>query len=536
MRKPRRTCQFDGSAAHFCTGDLGQNTALVVTLEIEMKLLRRLMSITLWTVTFGSSAMAADMSEYRQITYGPPDFYCDPTRSLASAGAGTLGNPWNMTQCAALPVAGDVVGIMPGVMVPLPTTNNDNLPAFRPANAGTAVNRIVYVTRFAAVALADVATNPNRTAFRHNGSAPSIVGGIGAGTGCAMIGTNGTNYVTFDGFFIDMAQAYMKEDSGVIRVENSTGVHFRNFVVKGANLTVASNAVIYRPQNAVSTVLRNFRAYDFVNDPTGSNTPQMALFSDQYGDRNFLIEQFEISNTGFGIFLKGTASGNFNYGTVRYGIIDNVRNCFRFNDLHATELTTIEYNLCRDSGTGFALTSETTIVRNLLIHHNTVARIAANAGDPQGPVFDPHGGFWARFSIGANVTLRDNIVDLNNGPFGHEMDFGEVSTVPATMNFNVYTKNTTLGSHTPSWAFNGAEQNSLAAWRTATGRDANSLLLASGPFVNRAGGDFHVPVGNAAKTASSTGQEVGAYATGATLGVDTTSSLPGAPTNLRITP
>ena len=90
-------------------------------------------------------------------------------------------------------------------------------------------------------------------------------------------------------------------------------------VIKGARVTVASNPVLYRPNDCQDTVLSNFRAYDFVNDPTGSATPQGALFSDQYGDRNVLIEHFEIRNTGLGPFFKGTAEGRFNYGTVQIG-------------------------------------------------------------------------------------------------------------------------------------------------------------------------------------------------------------------------
>jgi hypothetical protein len=491
--------------------------------------------ILLLTLIFSLEALpslAFDPSEYRQNTYGPPNHYCDPARSLGSNGSGTLGDPWNMSQCAALPVAGDVVGVLPGISVRLQTTNNDNIPAFNPSNSGTVNNRIIYVTRYAAVALPNVEINSNRTELRHNGSPPSIVNGVGSGTGCPMYGAYGRNYITFDGFYVDMAQAYMKEDSGVIRPDSATGIHFRNFVIKGATLTVASNPVIYRPQNARDTVLSNFRAYDFINNPIGSATPQGALFSDQYGDQNFLIEHFEIRNTQRGIFLKGTAPGPvFNYGTIRYGSVSNVSSCYQFNDLDGNNLTTLEYALCYDvtSGAGIVMSSETTAARNLLIHHATVARVnSAN--------IETHGCFYSRANgIGSNVTIRDIVCDINSGTFGHGADFAEVRSLPAMQNYNGYTRN---GS-TVTWAFNNTQYNGLTAWQSATGRDTNGFLLPSNLFVDRANGNFRISTGHMAKTASSTGGEIGAYAGNRTVGVDTAGTTgdltpPTAPAGLRI--
>lgn len=504
-----------------------------------MKVRILLLSLMIAGTTAAPAMAAFDSSDYRANTYGPPTHYCDPARPLSSAGTGTLSNPWNLDQAMRLAVAGNVVGFLPGVGVRMPSTNNDNIPTFRPINSGTATNRIVFVTRYAAVALPGVATNANRTELRHDGSRAVATGQTESGTGSAMYGVYQTNYVTFDGFFVDMEQAQPKGDSGVIRVENGRGVHFRNFEIKGTRTNMGSNPVIYRPQNAVDTILSNFRAYDFSNDTSGSDIPQRALFSDQYGDQNFLIENFEIRNTERGIFLKGTANNGsvFNYGTIRYGIVSNVFECFRFNDLDATRVTTLQYSICHDviaggTGSGFTLSSETTPARNLLIHNITVVRMQA-----QGLI---NGGFYAKNSINANVVIRDNIVDLDNGPNGHAVAFGEISSLPAVLNYNGYTKN----GATVSFAFNGVQHNSITAWRSATGRDANSQILSSTPFVNRAGGDFRVASGHPAMTASSTGGQLGAYASGLYPGVDLGSgggtppppppSAPAAPTNVRI--
>jgi len=476
-------------------------------------------------------ALAFDPSEYRANTYGAPTHYCDPARALNNPGSGTLASPWNLDQAMRLAVAGNVVGFLPGVGVRMPSTNNDNLPTFRPINSGTATNRIVFVTRFAAVALPNVAANANRTELRHDGARAVANGTYDLGSGSPMYGAYQTNYITFDGFFVDMEQAQPKADSGVIRVENSRGVHFRNFEIKGTRTNMGSNPVIYRPQQAVDTVLSNFRAYDFSNDTTGAAVQQRGLFSDQYGDQNFLIENFEIRNTERGIFLKGTAANGtiFNYGTIRNGIVSNVFECFRFNDLDPSRVTTLEYSVCHDvipggTGSGFTLSSETTPARNLLVHHITIARMQS-----QGLI---NGGIYGKNAISGNVTIRDSIIDLDNGPNGHAVAFGEISTLPAVLNYNGYTKN----GATVTFAFNGVQQNSITAWRSATGRDGNSQVFSTSPFVNRAGGNFRIAAGHPAMTASSTGGQIGAYATGSIPGVDIGPALgaPSSPSNVRV--
>jgi hypothetical protein len=445
-----------------------------------------------------------DTSEYRQNTYGAPNRYCDPTRALTSNGSGTLADPWNLSQCAALPVAGDVVGVMPGVSVVIPVSSSNRIPAFDVRASGTSdTNRIIYVTKYAAIGLPNVDTNPLRTQLRHSGTGVAAAGNNETGTGSSIYGSYWRSYVTFDGFYIDMAQAEPAADSGVIRVENAVGVHFRNFVIKGTNTNMQSNPIIYRPQDAVGTVLSNFRVYDFYNDTTGSNVPQAALFSDQYGDRNFLMENFDIRNTQRGIFLKGTAGSSFNYGTIRNGIVSQVESCYQFNDLDPNNLTTLENSLCYDvtSGAGIKISSETSPGRNLLIHHVTVARVNSSSPNTAGCIYSRANG------ITTNVTIRDILCDINNGTYGHGVDFSEISGLPSLMNFNAYYKN---GSNL-TWAYNGVQQNSISSWRTATNRDANSQVLTSSPFVNRAAGDFRISAGHPAKTMSSTGGEIGTY-------------------------
>jgi hypothetical protein len=85
------------------------------------------------------------------------------------------------------------------------------------------------------------------------------------------------------------------------------------------------------------------------------------------------------------------------------------------------------------------------------------------------------------------------------------------------------------------------EYNSLSAWRAATNRDQHSQVLTSGPFVDRASGNFRIAAGHPAMTMSSTGGQLGAYAGPRAPGVDLggassppTTPAPGAPTNVRV--
>lgn len=446
-----------------------------------------------------------DTSEYRAATYGLPTHYCDLTRPLSSAGTGTQDDPWNGEQCQALPVCGNVVGVKragTGTPVALPVPSIYQEATFNPTASCPATNRLVYVTQFPAVSLADpIATNPDRTEIRTNGTAERAdVRGTGrAGQGCYV-----KNNITFDGFYFNLAFVGIQGDQGVLSPREATGCRFLNFQidgVPGVPTDMDSNPVLFRPNNTRDTVWSNFRIRNFDNRPTGGGLNQQGMVSDQYGDQNYLFEDFEILNSDRGLYPKGTANGVFNYGTIRRGLIRGVAECLRFNDFHLSMMTVVEHNVCLDwTQSGITLGSETSPPRNVLIHHNTIAN--GNCAQCSGP-------FYIKDDISAvNVTIRDNVLDLRNGPTGHGIDAGEARFPFPTTNFNGYYR----GGAALTWAYNGRESTTLPAWRLATGQEANSRVLGSDPFVNRAGGDYRIRAGHEAMTASSTGGELGAYA------------------------
>lgn len=481
--------------------------------------------------TGGGGTGAFDTSNYRQNTYGPPTHYCDCTRSLASNGAGTLGDPWNCNQAMANPVAGNIVGWLPisecvnSTPVSLAHTTDGHSPAFQPANSGTLGNPIVHVTKYAGswlvgqVGKLALFSDTRRTELRHDGSAPTIVGGFGGSsdTGCAIVGPYNRNYITMDGFCFDMVHAYIEEDSGMIRPDLSTGAKHLNFAAKGTDVTVASNCVMYRPNGCHDTVLSNFFAWYGRNDGSASATPQQFHFSDQYGDQNSLIEHFDVSDFDGPLRLKGTYIGTFNYSTIRYGIISDCGGFLKFNDLDPSNLTTVhnvlcyttKYNPALYAGDALYFSAETSTAQNILIHHCTFAKV--QAADP-----NLNGCFYVNnftsFGLGSNTTIRDCIFDIDSGTFGNMVALDD--TRPTTLDYNYYTKN---GS-SMTFVYNGASSTGLAAWQAASSRDANSAASNTSPFTNRAANDFTTT--GAASTMSSTGGAIGAYGdTTETIGV-----------------
>lgn len=499
-----------------------------------------------------ASASTADRSDYRQNTYGPPDYYVDCTRSLASNGTGTIGNPWNCSQAMANPVAGDVVGWLPlnecanSTPVDMPHTSADrHTSAFNPANSGTSSARTVHVTKYAAAHLiasggkSAIFTDGRRTELRHAGAAPTIRedgSGDPADTGCATLGANSVDYITYDGFFLDLQHCWLSEDSGMLRAEYSIGIQFRNLGIHGVaagTMTVGSNCVMLRPHADVDTVYHSIVGWELYNDArlvagTG-NPPQGALIGDFYGSQNFTVEHCDFRDFQGGLFIKGTVSGVFNYGTIRYNKIADCGNgIIRLNDLDSVGITEVHHNLLvlpkwdnnttpdgiQYAGDAFVFGAETSAIQNCKVHHNTIAKV-----DPSDPNLS--GCFYVRSNgIAGNVEIYDNLIDKSNGSTGHMMAL--MTQRPAVLRNNFYYAN----GATETYTFNDTQYNTFASYQAAVQAGGNSTMEAgsvegsSSPFVDRAGDDFRVSSGHVAKTMSSTGGEVGAYGgTSETIGV-----------------
>lgn len=486
--------------------------------------------------TSTTEAGGASYDLYRQSVYGRlPDRYCDPTKSLSDNSGDGLseGTAWNQTQARAnmsTAMSADgvyaILGVMPSGSsgVAVATTNDDGDPAWKFANNGTSGCPIVAVMKYSAIELlielgrVGLASSSLRTEFKHTGTQPTISGGgTGVGTGCAIIGSTGS-YHEVDGLFIDQSTAWMKEDSGNIRDQGSTNFKMRNFVIKGAAHTVASNCVAWRPGGSTGTVLSNFAIYDFSNDGTGSGTPQEALASDIYGATNFLVEHFLLDNIedgrgapegGVGFYIKGDQPVPC-YGTFRYGIVKNCANSARINlwVVSGSQSTRIEWCLFQDWESAALILSAEGGANpggnsNVHIDHCSFV-VSQNLGNYHGGVYIKSGA-----ARGSN-TITNCLFDVLTS--GHVVDAGELASNHPAMSNNVFYR---AGSGFSS-SYNGADYTSISTWQTATGGSSNQHVT-SDPLSGRGSGDY-ITVTGAAATASSTGGPVGVSGSPETLG------------------
>lgn len=479
-----------------------------------------------------------DTSDYRQNTYGPPDYYCDVTK--AGTGSGTLLDPWNLTQALSAP-GGSVVGfprVGSGTIQQLSAPSSANTPAFNVVNSGSSGNPTVFVTQFAASYLtyalgkASVGSSQDRTELRHAGAAATITAGGAGGTsdsGGPIVGSNGKNYIIFDGFYFDMAQCEIREDSGVIRTQDCTGVEVRNFAIKCKTVGVASNCVIYRPGGTVNDVLSNFYAWGFHNSGTagGNNTstPQPALFSDQYGSQNFTIEHFDIDDFDRGIFCKGAAAFDrpteLNSGTIQYGKISSTSYPFAFNAM-GTTVTNVRYCLAHTTyeqvggliqfgGDGINFDTITAgQQRNVHFDHVTIAKVTNGPNTASAFYIDTDHGLDANPN---GVKLTNSIVDIDSGSFVFQISV-PTTNVPELCDYNYYTKN---GSSVV-FSRNGVDRT-FTQWKSDTGYDTHSQEGSSSPFADRAADDYTINSGHAAYTMDDSGGQIGCYGGSEAVGV-----------------
>lgn len=459
-----------------------------------------------------------DTTEYRTSTYGAPTHYCDPTKT--TNGAGTSGDPWQPSQAMSDAVAGNIVGWLAGQTAALAHSTSTQTPTLNPINSGTAGNPIVHVTRYAAIALTNVTTNALRTQLRHDGTGVFANGPSSeSGSGASMYGSNGKNYIIWDGFYVDVDDAEIASDTGCITARECTGVQFRNFYIKSKLLFCNSNAVLYRPNNCVDTVLRNFIMEDHSNDGSGGTTPQAGLASDQYGDQNFTIEYGLVRNSTRGFYTKGTAAGGtaFNYGLMRYLTIHGCDIGLAFNawDPNVLHMLTVHHILIYDyDSVGIFIGTNHPTAENQLIHHLTVANGSATGGGATGPIY-----IATQTTAFSNFEIRDSIFDWANAGAGRAVeggDYGEATFY--TCDHNRYFR---VGASV-TWTRGASTATSIAQWRTLAGggtQELNSDTLASDPFTSRASDDYTIATGSAALlTADSAGGQLGCYEGGVTPG------------------
>jgi hypothetical protein len=418
-------------------------------------------------------------------------------------GDGSEASPWTIQQAMANAAAGDVVQIAPGTYTVSHETPDEIYPALYPANSGTEASPIVFFAQHRATQLDGVADNALRTELRH--TAPDNSGGR------AIFGCHGTDYATWDGFYVDAEHAKNGTDSGMIRFQMATGCKAHHNEIQGRTFSLSSNATAYRTEDVYGSHFSYNRVRGIRNIPNNdTGTPQYAFVTMTYADQDFVIEHNEISDSDNGIFTKGGSvnfPGNWNWGTIRFNRVQgpDMNQGMRLMSTDPVTPLEVYQNVIFDctTGTTFAIAVDPAAEGNIRYHHNTVARCSGS-------------GLYMKDLSGAGGEIRDNIFALSAGATVL-IDAGE-RTSPWNLlaDHNVYL----MAGSGPRWSYDGAEYSSIDAWRSAIGEEQNSQV-ADPQFVDPASADFRLQAGSPALTASSTAGAVGAYVDGdEIIGID----------------
>jgi hypothetical protein len=190
--------------------------------------------------------------------------------------------------------------------------------------------------------------------------------------------------------------------------------------------------------------------------------------------------------------------------THRYNYFSSVPVCVRFQNQGVTATGSAAYgNVCEkgtvdDGGGHGAFVTEAGSINDILIHHNTIyghglAFVLKSA-------FDGSGG----------LTIRDNIIANVTGGNPANRNYFDDGGSFALADFNAATDYNAFDSDADYQV--DSTSSTIALWRTASSRDANSTEAATvcGGFTAGADTNYHLS-GGACTTGSSTGGEQGAY-------------------------
>jgi Right handed beta helix region len=407
---------------------------------------------------------------------------CDDATVKASNSAGS---PWctigraswgNATRATPssgeAAAAGDIVSVTAGTYSTSQGSEDDNDSTYSPVNSGSAGNLIT---------------------FRASGTVTLTYTG---GTWGAMIGANGVDYIKWDGFTIDEANAPAEMDSGAATLNDTTGSIITNCRLIG-NLSGKSPAGATQDHNSNHSGIR----FNLSTDITASNNTISNYYTtvvngengngvESYDSYGITIEHNTIYDTGSGIFIKQHILGALN-GTNRIRlnkITDSgpgggiTLHRFRAGS-HVYHVT---QNLIRNAAGGgikFRDFDGTDGPRNISVVNNTIVGTLAG-GAESGLVLR---GAWPTGDA-ANFYYNNLVYNTSSGLYSETQAISIASdAADIDIEHNVYYSVTNVGS------FSGTTYT-LATWKSGSGQDqAAPAASTSDPvFVNAGTHDYRL--------------------------------------------
>lgn len=298
--------------------------------------LRRLVLVTLAFLSLTTPVAAADLcvcpassgddsTVKASISYSAGNFAgstCWTTIGRAFWGNASRSSP-NTAQAAA---AGDTVYICAGTYSVGAGLNAALQVTLGPVNSGTSGNPITFRGRI---------EEPDE----EGSTADSVILQLTSDQG-PVIGTDGQNYITVEGFYIDEVNAVPWPDTGPILLHNTTGSRAQFNEVKGIHVTPADNHNGIRFQACTGCSINNNRIR---NIGSGGGTPvfgQNDAGIMSYDGFQTTVENNLIYNVGAGIFIKGEHPGDpvqgsnvIRYNRIRAADVSGIRILDSQNDL-----------------------------------------------------------------------------------------------------------------------------------------------------------------------------------------------------------
>ena len=436
-----------------------------------------------------------------------------PWRTIARAAWGsTSRNSPNTSEAAR---AGDVVIVAAGVYTTNESGSSRNVPVLNPANSGTSGSPITFQAAAGA-----------RVEIRSTGYAGPA------------IGTNGRNWIVWDGFYIDENYVNTVPDTGPVTVWLSNNVTLRNLELRGKSATWSDNHNGVRIEQSDRVLLQNCLIYNFRMTQGGRNGSAVMT----YTSTNVTMEANTIHSSDGGIFVKGSNVGPF---TIRknliYGIASDGIVFGGIGTPAGSAGAVVVQNVVRTSNSGVAFIGyDAYSPQNVIIANNTLY-------DNQAGLF-----FKPNTSGYRNIRVFNNIVSSSDVSMQGE-DVSDLSNVAIQHNF--YHSGATHGRLNYT-------SYSLSQWQSSLQKDNASPVARSGDplFMNAGGNDFRLQSGSPARSggidiadlngngSTSDGIAVGAYITGSEVigasggcggcggggGGGTPSTPPSAPSGVRI--
>lgn len=215
-----------------------------------------------------------------------------PTHFVAAnatgSGNGTAANPWSLEQAMQSAVAGNVVEVRPGIYTGSGGGGRFG-PSFNPSNSGTANEPIIFY-----------ATNAAGSQYQAGFTTELRSRTASMGQGNPAFGSNGANYVIFDGFFVDERNSGSCADTGPVTLSGVRNCEIRSCVIRGVQPPWQDNHCGVRLEFAQNCVVSDCFITGF--DTSGSQNSAGVM---TYDSDDCTIEHCEIVDNGCGIFWKG---------------------------------------------------------------------------------------------------------------------------------------------------------------------------------------------------------------------------------------